>query len=110
MMATQSTFSEGPRLTREVREHERKLIRESMLSHAQLAKIHSLSEEQIRYLRSAESKRVRPGRKSWSEEDERTLREGYREYGWQPTEIVKMFTGKTYNQVYRKMVREFKGR
>lgn len=110
MMETPSNSSEGTRPTREINDRERKLIRESNLSYSHLAKIFFITEDQVRYVRSKESLSARPARKAWTEEEELALREAYRHMGWKPAEIAPLFHGKTYTQVYRKMVREFKNK
>lgn len=109
-METHSTSSESARRTREISPRERKLIRDSRLSHAQLAKIFSITEAQVRYIRAKDSHDSAPARKAWSEEEEDALKEAHKHVGWKPAEIAPLFPEKTYTQVYRKMVREFKNK
>lgn len=109
-METPSSCSGDARMTRDVNDRERKLIRESTLPHKHLAKIFHLTEKQVAYIRSREAMTVSPAKKAWSGPEEEMLHSLYRKKGWEPAEIADMFPDKTYNQVYRKMVREFKGR
>ena len=109
-MATQSTSSGKGRTTKDVNERERKLIRESNLSYRELAKIFYLTEAQIRYIRSSESKQAQRATKVWHPAEEQTLMDMYDEHGWAPQLIARAIPSKTYTQVYRKMTREFKGR
>lgn len=108
-METQPASSE-PRPTREVNERERKLIRQSELGYAELARIFFITEDQVRYIRSAEGKQAKRAPQVWSAEEEAQLKDMYEKLGWKPRLIAHAIKGKTYNQVYRKMRREFKGR
>lgn len=98
------------RMTKDVNERERKLIRESNLPYRELAKIFHLTEAQIRYIRSSESKQAQRATKVWNPSEEQTLMDMYEEHGWAPQLIARAIPSKTYTQVYRKMTREFKGR
>ena len=109
-MATQSNSSGEGRMTKDVNERERKLIRESNLPYKELAKIFHLTEAQIRYIRSKESKDASPLETVWGENQEAMLEALYIEHGWAPVKIAKHFPEKTYIQVYRKMQREFRGK
>lgn len=109
-MGTQSTSSGERRMTKDVNERERNLIRESNLAYKELAKIFHLTESQIRYIRSTEGRQAERQERAWSEEEEQTLMDLYDEHGWVPQLIARAIPSKTYTQVYRKMTREFKGR
>lgn len=107
MMETPSNSS---RPTKDLTERERKLIRESELRYKDLARIFFITEDQVRYIRSSEGQRAKPLTKVWSLSEESLLEGLYKEFGWSPNKIAGQFPGKTYAQVYRKMMREYKGR
>lgn len=109
-METPLTSSGETRMTKDVNERERALIRESKLPYKELAKIFHLTEGQVRYIRSSEGKQAQRATKVWSEEEEAILLDLYDKHGWMPRLIAEYLPAKTYSQVYRKMTREFKGR
>lgn len=109
-MGTPLSSSGELRPTRDVNERERKLIRESTLSYKELAEMFGITEKQVLYFRAKDSRSAKPDTRAFSEDDNALLQELYEQYGWKPAKIAQSFPGKTYEQVYRKMVREFKGR
>lgn len=109
-METQSTSSGETRMTKDVNERERTLIRESKLPYKELARIFYLTEDQVRYIRSTEGKRAKRATQVWSEPEEDMLQTLYDQHGWKPRLIAEALPAKSYSQVYRKMTREFKGR
>lgn len=109
-MGTQSNFSGELRETKDVNEHERALIRASVLSYKALAEIFHIKESQVRYIRSAEGQKADQAKEVWTEKEEALMETLYLSFGWSPNIIAKSFPDKTYAQVYRKMNREFRGK
>lgn len=98
------------RPTSDLTERERENIRKSELPYKTLARMFSVKESQIRYVRSTEGRQAERQERAWSEEEEGMLEDLYSRKGWAPRAIANHFPTKTYTQVYRKMQREFKGR
>lgn len=97
------------RRTQDVKAWERDTIRTSIDTLEEIARTHDLTLAQVDYIRSSKAP-ADPIKPTWTLRQEARLNDLYDEMGWAPSRIAAKFPDKTFSQVYRKMVREIKGR
>lgn len=104
--------SKNTRPTSSVTAAERDSICKSTMPIDAIAAEMNITKSQVYYIRSSEAQAASPQKIEWKPNEVEALHQAYNKLGWQPTQITQELRkyNKTRAQVYRKMMREFKGR